>query len=95
MLYTLSRSPYACDVAALLRIEQSGDDLLLLSDGVIAGLAGSAAARALNASLLTLHALENDVVARGLFPYFSPNITIISYTDFVRLTEKQPQQLAW
>lgn len=95
MLYTLSHSPYACDLAALLRTAQSGDDLLLLSDGVIAGLRGTPFAAALSASPLVLHALENDIVARGLSVYFSPNIIIISYTDFVRLTEKQPQQIAW
>lgn len=95
MLYTLSRSPYACDLAALLRIAQPGDDLLLLSDGVIAGLAGSPPALTLGASPLTLHALENDIVARGVSAHFSPNIAIINYTDFVRLTEKQPPQMAW
>ncbi|WMQ74125.1 MAG: Protein TusB [Sodalis sp.] len=95
MLYTLSRSPYACDLSALLRTAQTGDDLLLLSDGVIAGLRGTPAARALIASPLELYALENDIAARGLFVYFSPNIAIISYNDFVRLTEKQPQQIAW
>ena len=95
MLYTLSRSPYACDLAALLRIAQPGDDLLLLADGVIAGLKGSPAARTLGASPLTLHALENDIAARGLSTHFSPNFAIISYTEFVRLTEKQPQQMAW
>ncbi|MFT4464231.1 MAG: sulfurtransferase complex subunit TusB [Sodalis sp. (in: enterobacteria)] len=95
MLYTLSRSPYACDLAALLRTALPGDDLLLLSDGVIAGLRGSPAARALSASPLALHALENDIAARGLSVHFSPNIAIISYNDFVRLTEKQPQQMAW
>lgn len=95
MLYTLSHSPYACDLAALLRTTQLGDDLLLLSDGVIAGLHGSIAVQTLNASPLTLYALKNDIAARGLFLHFSPNIKIISYTDFVKLTEKQPQQMWW
>ncbi|MGL9769806.1 MAG: sulfurtransferase complex subunit TusB [Sodalis sp. (in: enterobacteria)] len=95
MLYTLRHSPYACDLAALLRLVQSGDDLLLLSDGVTSGLIGSQAAHALIASPLTLHALENDILARGISSHFSPNIAIISYTDFVRLTEKQPKYMAW
>lgn len=95
MLYTLSHSPYACDLAELLRTVQPGDDLLLLADGVIAGLAGSPAARALSSSPLTLHAMENDIAARGLAAHFSHNIVIISYTGFVRLTEKQSQQMAW
>ncbi|MCR3755438.1 MAG: sulfurtransferase complex subunit TusB [Sodalis sp. Psp] len=95
MLYTMSRSPYVCDLTELLRIILPGDDLLLLADGVIAGLAGSPAARALTSSLLTLHALENDIAARGLAAHFTHNIMVISYTDFVRLTERQPQQMAW
>lgn len=95
MLYTLSHSPYACNLVELLSTAQSGDDLLLLADGVIAGLRGSPAIRSLSYSPLTLYALENDVAARGLTPHFAHNILIISYTDFVRLTEKQPQQIAW
>lgn len=95
MLYTLSRSPYACDLAALLRTARPGDDLLLLSDGVIAGLHGSPPASALSGSPLALHALKNDIDARGLSAHFSPNITIICYNEFVRLTEKQSQQIAW
>ncbi|WP_044104707.1 sulfurtransferase complex subunit TusB [secondary endosymbiont of Ctenarytaina eucalypti] len=95
MLYTLSHSPYACDLLSLLRIAWPGDDLLLLSDGVIAGLRGSPAEGALISSPLALHALENDIVARGLTMHFSPNIGIISYNDFVSLTEKQSQQMAW
>ncbi|XOD70061.1 MAG: sulfurtransferase complex subunit TusB [Sodalis sp. (in: enterobacteria)] len=95
MLYTLSRSPYACDWKAMLRTAKSGDDLLLLSDGVIAGLNGSPILRTLSASLLTLYALKNDIAARGLFAHFSPNIAIISYTDFVKLTEIQLKQMAW
>ncbi|AEI75076.1 Protein TusB [Candidatus Moranella endobia PCVAL] len=95
MLYTLSRSPYACDLAALLRSAQTGDDLLLFSDGVIAGLRGSPAAGALSDSPLTLYALKNDIVARGISVYFSANITIISYNEFVGLTEKQLQQISW
>ncbi len=42
MLYTLSHSPNQCDLPALLRLTAEGDALLLLQDGVLAGLAGSA-----------------------------------------------------
>lgn len=95
MLYILRSSPYACDLAALVRIARPGDDLLLLSDGVIAGLRGSLTARALITLHLALHALENDIAARGLSLHFSSNIAIISYDGFVKLTEKQPKQMAW
>lgn len=95
MLYTLSRSPYTCDLIVLLRTTIVGDDILLLSDGVIAGLNGSPSLHALTTSPLILYALENDIIARGLSAYFSPNINIISYTNFVQLTEKNHCQLAW
>ena len=42
MLYTLSHSPNQCDLPALLRLTAEGDALLLLQDGVLAGLVGSA-----------------------------------------------------
>ncbi|CUX95747.1 Protein TusB [Candidatus Gullanella endobia] len=95
MLYTISRSPYAFDLLAFLRIVQPSDELLLLSDGVIAGLNGSLFENMLSASSLVLYALENDIIARGLFDYFSNNIAIISYNDFIRLTEKHIQHMAW
>lgn len=40
MLHTLSVSPRHADIAAMLRLMEQGDDLLLLSDGVAAAIAG-------------------------------------------------------
>lgn len=40
MLHTLSVSPWHTDLAAMLRLVKDGDDLLLLSDGVIAAADG-------------------------------------------------------
>ncbi|HEY0207900.1 sulfurtransferase complex subunit TusB [Acerihabitans sp.] len=95
MLYTLGHSPYARDLPALLLTVRRGDDLLLMQDGVIAGLAGTAALEKLVASPLGLYALDADVAARGLIAHFSDKIALISYTGFVSLTVKQPQQMAW
>ena len=36
MLHTLSVSPWHADLDAMLRLMKAGDDLLLLSDGVVA-----------------------------------------------------------
>ena len=41
MLHTLMSSPFQCDYALLLRMLQPGDDLLLMQDGVLAGLTDS------------------------------------------------------
>lgn len=95
MLYTLSRSPTQCDLPALLRLTASGDDLLLLQDGVLAGLAGSAHLELLLSAPISLYALQNDLEARGLVGHFSYNITVVGYNHFVELTEKHRSQMAW
>ena len=95
MLYTLSHSPSQCDLPALLRLSAEGDALLLLQDGVLAGLAGSACIDLLLNASISLYALQDDLDARGLSGYFSHSITLIGYTDFVKLTEKHRSQMAW
>lgn len=60
MLYTLSHSPNQCDLPALLRLTAEGDALLLLQDGVLAGLAGSAHLELLLAAPISLYALQDD-----------------------------------
>jgi tRNA 2-thiouridine synthesizing protein B len=82
-------------LASLLLTARVGDDLLLLQDGVIAGLDGALALEELLASPLSLYALDADVIARGLAAHFSDKIAVINYNDFVSLTVKQEQQMAW
>lgn len=95
MLYTMSSSPYTCDFVALLRTTAKNDNIVLLSDGVIAGLNGSLPLTLLTTSQLKLYALKNDIIARGLYKHISPDINIISYNEFVILTEKNIVQLSW
>ncbi|MFT8229577.1 MAG: sulfurtransferase complex subunit TusB [Enterobacterales bacterium] len=95
MLITLSKSPYYCDLQSLLRITQIGDDLLLISDGVIAGISNTYIFDQLNKYGLILYALKNDVIARGLLSYFDKSISIIDYNDFVQLTVNNKQQISW
>ena len=95
MLHTLRHSPWQCDMAALLRTVQEGDDLLLLSDGVTAAVAGSRYLDLLLAAPITVHALQEDVDARGLSGQISNRIVRVSYTDFVSLTVKHAAQIAW
>jgi len=95
MLYIINRSPYVFDIFALLRIVKPRDDLILLSDGVIAGLKNSKAQCALSASYMNIYALENDIIARGLSNYLSDNIIIVSYIQFVKLTEKKSKLITW
>lgn len=95
MLYTLSHSPTRCDLPALLRLMAEGDVLLLLQDGVLAGLVGSASLDLLLNAPISLYALQDDLDARGLSGHFSHKITPIGYTDFVLLTEQHHGQMAW
>lgn len=95
MLYTLGRSPTQCDLAALLRLAAAGDDLLLLQDGVLAGLAGSTHLELLLNAPISLYALQDDLEARGLIGHFSHKITVIGYNHFVELTEKHRSQMSW
>ncbi|ALB64338.1 tRNA 5-methylaminomethyl-2-thiouridine synthase TusB [Cronobacter condimenti 1330] len=95
MLYTLSHSPWQCDINALLRLVRSGDDLLLMQDGILAALNDSRFAAALLATPARVFALQNDVEARGVSAQISGNIEMISYNDFVKLTVKHASQMAW
>ncbi|EIX1534353.1 sulfurtransferase complex subunit TusB [Cronobacter sakazakii] len=95
MLYTLSHSPWQVDIHALLRLVRSGDDILLMQNGVVAALHDSRYLAALLASPARVVALENDVEARGLAAQISSSIDTISYTEFVNLTVKHASQMAW
>lgn len=95
MLHTLVNSPYRCDFHAMVRFFSAGDDLLLLQDGVIAALQGSRTLEILLSAPISLYVLQEDIVARGLSAQISTSATTISYTDFVALTVKHPQQMTW
>lgn len=95
MLHTLSRSPWHCDMAALLRLLGPGDDLLLLSDGVTAALEGGRYLELLLNAPINVHALAEDVDARGLSGQISNSVARVSYNDFVSLTVKHAVQMCW
>ena len=73
MLYTLSHSPNQCDLPALLRLTAEGDALLLLQDGVLAGLAGSAHLELLLAAPISLYALQDDTKPGDWLVIFAQN----------------------
>lgn len=95
MLHTLSHSPWQCDMTALLRTLREGDDLLLLSDGVIAALEGGQYLELLLNAPITVHVLKEDIDARGLAGQISSNAVRVGYTDFVGLTLKHETQMRW
>lgn len=95
MLHTLSHSPWQCDFEAMLRQLREGDDVLLIQDGVLAGLLKTRFLELLLAAPISLYALEADVEARGLSAQISNSVGRVSYNDFVSLTVKHRNQIAW
>lgn len=95
MLHTLSASPWHTDIAAMLRLIKEGDDLLLLSDGVVAAISEGCFLEILQSAPITLYALQEDIEARGLVGQIADSVVRVSYTDFVRLVAKHPGQFAW
>ncbi|MHA0866887.1 sulfurtransferase complex subunit TusB [Enterobacter wuhouensis] len=95
MLHTLSRSPWQCDIDALMRTLREGDALLLMQDGVLAALEGSRFVEILNSAPISVSALKDDLDARGLSGQISAKIDVIGYTEFVNLTVKHASQMNW
>lgn len=95
MLHTLAHSPWHCDMATLLRTVRSGDDLLLISDGVIAALEGGQYLELLANAPITVHVLKEDIDARGLSGQISSSVVRVGYTDFVSLAIKHETQMRW
>ncbi|MBW5929335.1 sulfurtransferase complex subunit TusB [Klebsiella grimontii] len=95
MLHTLSTSPWHADMATMRRLIKEGDDLLLLSDGVVAAVSESYFLEILLSAPITLYALQEDIEARGLTGQIADSVVRVSYTEFVRLTVKHAGQLAW
>ncbi len=95
MLHTLSTSPWHTDLRAMLRLVKDGDDLLLLSDGVIAAIADGPFLEILHSAPISIYALQEDIEARGLVGQIADSVVRVGYTDFVRMSVKHPGQLSW
>ncbi|UAJ66083.1 sulfurtransferase complex subunit TusB [Candidatus Schneideria nysicola] len=95
MLYILYSSPSYCDIDSLLSTTKKNDDLILLGDSVIIGLINSKFLLKFLKYPISIYALEDDIIARGLNQYFSDKIIIIQYNEFVLLTEKHIHQISW
>ena len=77
------------------RLIKEGDDLLLLSDGVIAAIAEGRFLEILQSASISIYVLQEDIEARGLTGQIADSVIRVSYTEFVRLTVKHAGQLAW
>ncbi|QJC31345.1 sulfurtransferase complex subunit TusB [Enterobacteriaceae endosymbiont of Macroplea mutica] len=99
MLYILSNSPLHCNFIILLDILNKNDDLILIQDGILAGLSNSFFHKKIkqikSQKKISIFAIHDDITARGLLNNFSKEIIIIDYNKFVSLTIKHKQQILW
>ena len=95
MLYTYSVSIYQSDLDAFLSVLTKHDEVLLIQDGVLAVLEDNPLLIYCLAQQISVYALIDDVLARGLKDQVSHQIKLINYGDFVDLTVKHPQQIHW
>ncbi|QJC33392.1 sulfurtransferase complex subunit TusB [Enterobacteriaceae endosymbiont of Donacia clavipes] len=99
MLYTLFSSPSSCNFSLLLKILNEHDDLLLIQDGVLAGLKNSKSMEKIikikKKIKLLIFAINDDILARGLNLNISKQIIRINYIKFVDLIIKNKQQIIW
>lgn len=90
MLHLIQKSPFQSQcLKDCLNIATADDSFLLMQDGVYALQKTDFTEQYCN-----IYALESDLKARGLTDTHS-NVSIITYAEFVALTEKHNKVLSW
>lgn len=90
MLHLIQKSPFQTQcLSECLNIASKDDAFLLMHDGVYAIQKADFIEQHDN-----IYALESDLKARGLTNNNS-NVSIISYSEFVALTEQHNKVLSW
>ncbi|WWO99980.1 MAG: sulfurtransferase complex subunit TusB [Candidatus Dasytiphilus stammeri] len=97
MLHIVSHPLHYIDLEVFLRLFIHGDEILMLQDGIIMGF------QTYNIffnelsiiPITTIHALKNDVEARGVLNLMSSKINLINYDDFLTLYTTHIQQIHW
>ncbi|QJC28283.1 sulfurtransferase complex subunit TusB [Enterobacteriaceae endosymbiont of Plateumaris braccata] len=99
MLYTLFNSPSSCNFSLLLNYLSKNDDLILIQNGVLAGLHNSIFMKKIikikNKIPFNVFGIKNDIESRGLLKIISKKVIHIEYKDFVYLSIKNKQQIFW
>lgn len=94
ILHTLATTPGCAAFENCLAILSPEDAVLLLGDGVYAGMRKTEAFDRLQATGAAIHILREDALAAGLMERLDP-ATVIDMEGFVTLTEHYPRQLGW
>jgi len=96
ILHTVNKSPFsATALDSCLRIAQADDTILLIEDGVYAGLANDSNRERMQSISATLIALAPDVYARGLQDQLLDSIATVDYAGFVELTSQHEKVVSW
>lgn len=98
MLHIISKSPFSHDAfQSCLRLALPGSDLLLIENGVYAGLSGTDFGCQLQAiqQIHKLYALEDDILARGIQERLIAGIQLINYGGFVDLVAINKRIQTW
>lgn len=94
ILHTVNKSPFSHQACQdCLARYAPGDSIILLEDGVYAGMQTSPVACVIKAQ--TLYALREDVDARGIAGKLLPTIKLIDYAEFVTLCTQHKLVQAW
>lgn len=80
-------------LASCLAFARDGDVVLLTEDGVYSAL--PAVFSALDVRNVTVYALSEDVLARGLVDRLADQVETVSYETFVALTEAHNPIVPW
>ena len=95
MLHLVNKSPYESNnFSTASSIMKSGDDLLLIEDGVYAAVKGGKASAMLAGH--TVSVMGPDLAARGISDdKLADGINVIDYSGFVDLVEKNDKVQSW
>jgi tRNA 2-thiouridine synthesizing protein B len=99
ILHTVNKSPFHdSTMSSCLAICSNQDSVIFIEDGVLGAINSSPLAsniEVLASSGTRFYALHYDVFARGIAEKLLPNIKLVSYQDFVKLSVECKQIQSW
>lgn len=98
-LHTVNKSPFShSELESCLEICRTGDAVLLIENGVIAAKKGNLWHNHLTEAAnkgISIYALKNDLLARGLSEEQCHPVKAIDYAEFVELTCNHQRTQSW
>ena len=94
ILHTIATTPGSAAFRDCLAMLSPEDAVVLLGDGVYAGIEKTEACDRLLETGALIHVLDADALAAGLMERLGA-ATVIDMDTFVSLTEHYPRQLGW